>query len=157
MFVCLLRFSKPPSQSWKIKRILNFSYFDILSIDVLADNYISKLHFIACQSSSFICQNILNLAKLLIYANWMTLHFPLVYCTIHFLILFHCIALENFDEFKRNDQTDGYESWIKDEIRSKGNSWYLWTVHIDSLCDHWFKGIIVKTLEITKYSTDCTA
>lgn len=80
------------------------------------NNNIFKLHFITSQSPSFISKYILNLSQLLINTNRMTLHFSIIYSTVHLRVRGHCSALEHFYELEGDDETYWNVCAVKDEV-----------------------------------------
>jgi len=88
----------------------------ILTVELTSHNDVPKLHLIARQRSCLICQNILNLPQFLINADSPALETTVIDRAEHFSIIRHEIPLKNFDELQRDNETDGDESGIKDEI-----------------------------------------
>jgi hypothetical protein len=62
------------------------------------------------------------LTQFLVNTDGSTLQTSLIQSTEHLSIIRHEIALEDLDEFKGNDQADGYEGAIEYKVRSKSNS-----------------------------------
>jgi len=94
--------------------------FEFLTINFFADHNISELHFVASECTCLISENILDLPQLFIYADCPATHRSVIDSTVHLLVSGHKVALEDFNEFNRDDQTDWDECAIQDEIGSEG-------------------------------------
>ena len=111
-----------------VSQTLNTGRFGLLQLPISSsiprspDNKLFELHLVAGERPSFIRQNELNLAQLLIQTHGIRLHSPVGNIAVHLGIRLHKVPLEHFDELQANNEGYGDECVVEDEIGEEGDT-----------------------------------
>lgn len=121
MIVLPGRLGIPRGEPLVVDLVLERVEVDILSVELVPDDHVTKLHLVAGESAGFIGEDVLDLPELLVYAHRSALQPLLVGSAVHFLILRHEVALEDLHELEGDDEADGDEGAVEDEVGAEGD------------------------------------
>lgn len=88
---------------------------------LIPNHQLLKHHLITRQRSRLIRQDILNLAKLLIYTHAVAFQGFVVTHTAHIGVFLHEVALEDFDELQADDERNRDHCVVEDEVTAEGD------------------------------------
>lgn len=81
-----------------------------------------KLHPIACEGTSLVCEDVLDLSHFFIDAGREHFHVLIILGGVELHILLHEVALHQFNQFKGHNQRDRDERVQEEEIGSKNDN-----------------------------------
>lgn len=154
--MCFAAIWKARGEAFIVDIILHGRQLQIITIQFTPYDDVPKLHLITSQCPCLISKNILHLPQFLIDTDRPAFQSSIIERTVHFLILGHEIALEDLDELQGDDETDGDEGAVEDEVGRERNACQTQTGGFSSE-DELLEGVCLSAAVVGVAGTNETA